>query len=681
MAVGRVAELPAETVILVTAKSVDDAVRRAARLAGRPAREARAEVIDPGRRLFARWLLRPMVVRVSFPAAAPRAPVPEEPGEPGAGDGRPGGSGGGAEAAADVRPTLARVRKGRLEILPGSSRRPAILRPLPGVILRVNGEAVNGPVAVTAADRVEVEVPNTAARPGSRGGGGEAVARPLHITISSDGMWAELALPTRPVAVLGDAGPAPMLELRPITVLRPPAGLTLEDVLAALRQRGVVHGIDRDVLRRVLEEGAPGPVVVARGTPAVHGRDGQFRPVVPVDPAARQARQAGRQGAARGDPRLGGAWPSVPEGALLGHITPPSPGRPGRDVRGREIAPRPGRPARVTCGPGALRVPAPGGEEEVRATRAGRPVFQRVGRNAWRVDVVPLLVHEGDVDAQTGPVRFHGDIVVTGNVREGMKVVASGRIHVHGYVENGYLQADGDIRVDGGVIQSRVVAGARIWLYGELKTALPPLQAGVDRLIAAMRVVEHAASFRRQDMTRFGPGRLVRLLLEMKFGSVSEQARVVHELLRRYEGELDHDVERLRRPVEALASGRPGDDFDVHALADGLRAAGELLEWFEGSGGAKAVVAHAHNAVVLSAGQVVVGSEGTYHARVAARDRVVVQGPVVGGTVEADRSITVVEAGSPALPATVLAVGEAGTIRAGRAHENVWVRVGGQQRR
>nr|WP_318751575.1 FapA family protein [Thermaerobacter composti] len=489
-------------------------------------------------------------------------------------------------------------------------------------------------------------------------------------------MCAELVVSLQRFTTLRETPPGPVIDLEPETVLRPPPGLTVDELFAALRSEGVVYGVDRNALEQIVREGTRVPRIVARGTPPEHGRDGRFRPVVPVE--SRRTRDTGVE---RQDPRDRYQVVSVREGTTVGYIEPPTNGRPGRDVRGRELAPRAGRPVRVICGDGVIRNPTPDGQEELRAIRSGRPVFQRVGRNTWRVDVVPLLVQEGDVNVETGHIRFKGDVVVTGNVREGMKVVATGRVHVHGYADRAYLQADGDIRVDGGVVQSRVVAGARVWLYNDLRAVLSPLRKGVAKILEAMRVVERAASFQREDIARFGPGRLVRLLIEMKFGDVPDKARAVHGRLVEYEGELDPEIEKLRRPIEALATGLIGDRFDIKGLYKALEEAEEFLGWFDQAAAGKAVIGYAHNATVYSGGLVIVGAEGTYHARIVARDRVVVQGAVVGGSVEAVRSVTVLEAGSPALPSTVLAVGPGGTIQAGYAYENVWLSIGGVQRR
>ena len=250
-----------------------------------------------------------------------------------------------------------------------------------------------------------------------------------------------------------------------------------------------------------------------------------------------------------------------------------------------------------------------------------------------------------------------------------------------GYVENGYLQADGDIRVDGGVIRSQLLAGARVWVYGKLQAALPTLHEGVTRLIAAMQALRNAASSRRRDISRVGSGRLVQLLLEKKFGRIREEARAVHDMLQAYEGPLDASVERLRKPLEWLASGRIDDGFEVKSLEEDLREALQFLADFEVPGTAKAVVAYAHHAVLLSGGKITVGPDGTYHTRVVARDRVLIQGAAVGGTVEASQSIYVTEAGSPAMPTTTLVVSNGGTIRVNHAHENVWVQVGSHKRR
>lgn len=682
---------PAELVVEVAARNAVEAVAQAVERAGYPPHQVaprRVEVVCPGRRWW-RWWIRPMVLRVTLrvePPAGAREAIQTSP--PRASRASRAVSTSQIAARPAAAPTLARVRYGRVEILPGSPDEPAIIVPGPGTWLRVNGELAEGAVAVTAADHLEAGVAEMPPSDDHQGGDGsgtapeqaalEAAAEPPgedavapypRILVSPDGLRAEVIAPPVRVRVLKDQGPARVLRLEAAILQRPPAGLTVASLTAALARAGVTEGIDQDVLARIAAEGAPVPVVVARGVPPQNGRDGRFVPRLEAPlPPKREARGRRR------------TVVSVSEGSLVGYVIPPEPGRPGRSVDGRKLPAKDGQPARVTCGPGVARIAAQGGREEFRALRRGRPVIQRVGRRTWYVDVVPVLVHDGDLTAATGSLRFDGDVIVTGSVTEGASVVAGGHIHVYGDVDHGLLEAAGDVTVDGAVIQARVVAGARARLYGRLRECLAPLAEGCQRILAAMRLVEGVASFQNRDITRFGPGRLVRLLLEMKFRDVRDQARAVHRQLAEHHGPVDPPVEALRKPLAELA-GAVGDGFDLPGLLAVLAEAARFLEGFDTPAPATATAVYVHNGVLEATGAVRVGARGAYHARLAAGGRVSVQGAVVGGTVEAGRAVHVLEAGSPALPTTLLAVGEGGVIRVGYAHENVWLRVGYRQRR
>ena len=63
------------------------------------------------------------------------------------------------------------------------------------------------------------------------------------------------------------------------------------------------------------------------------------------------------------------------------------------------------------------------------ATIPGRPVLEK-----GVVSVAPVLTIPGDVDADTGNIRFDGDVIIRGSVREGLKVVAGRDIIIGGVV-------------------------------------------------------------------------------------------------------------------------------------------------------------------------------------------------------------------------------------------------------
>lgn len=571
-------------------------------------------------------------------------------------------------------PVLAAVENGILRLLPGSPSRPALLRPGPGVLLKVNGEPVQRAAAVTAKDQVEVEVVVDDLEDG--------VGRPpFSLSVAEDRSQAVLRLHPVRRRILRDVPPSRVVTLEVEERSELPPDVTVQAIVEALAGAGVVAGIDEEAVRVALMCCEPEPVVVARARPPVPGRNGRVE-VLPTVTPARPGRSAGQSGYAdRVDYWEHRLIPTVEAGDVFAVVLPPTAGVPGWDVTGQDLAAPAGRPAEVTCGDGVIRRPRPDGSEELVAALGGRPRVQRLADCAWRVDVVPVLVHRGDVDLASGNIRFRGDVVVLGHVLERARVVALGDVRVEGNVDGAVIQADGDVAIQGAAFRSRVVAGARGAVYRDLLVPLSDFVEAMQQLVQAMAIVRRAASFRMEDLKRVGPWRLVRLLVEFKFPRLPKLASRVRDVLEAYDAELDAPVERLRRPVGDLAEFRIGDRFDAEALAAWATEALRFLKAYRHWAGGSVSVGYAHFSLVRAGDCVHVGTRGTYHSRIRAGKDVRVQGPVVGGAVEAETRVVVLEAGAPAGPLTVLAVGPQGSIRAGRAHPNVWLRAGPRSRR
>jgi hypothetical protein len=130
------------------------------------------------------------------------------------------------------------------------------------------------------------------------------------------------------------------------------------------------------------------------------------------------------------------------------------------------------------------------------ATAGGLP--SRLGE---RVAVMPIYSVQGDVDFTTGNLDFEGNIMVTGGVRPGFRLRASGGIQIGGTVEAAHVEAGGDVTVNsgivghgkaviraGGAITARFVEAAELHAGGQILVASELRQTTAvseDRIIVA----------------------------------------------------------------------------------------------------------------------------------------------------------------------------------------------------
>lgn len=94
-----------------------------------------------------------------------------------------------------------------------------------------------------------------------------------------------------------------------------------------------------------------------------------------------------------------------------------------------------------------------------------------------RVNIFPVHELFGDVDLSTGNIEFNGDVIVHGNVLEGMSIKAAGTITIDKIVESSYIDGKKGVILRGGVlgkngskIRSKGNITAQFFEYADVKT-------------------------------------------------------------------------------------------------------------------------------------------------------------------------------------------------------------------
>jgi uncharacterized protein (DUF342 family) len=237
--------------------------------------------------------------------------------------------------------------------------------------------------------------------------------------------------------------------------LIPPQGgkpASIEDVIRALAEAGVVFGVDQEALRQACELGSTSPIAVACGKIPQDGIDSSFEELVPQ--TMDRAPKVDEMGFI--DYREHGSITLVQAGAPLMRRTPATMGFEGLTIRGQVLPPRPGRDE-----PFSSELPGAQVDDKdanlLTAAITGQPVRVRCG-----VSVEPVL-RVAEVNLATGNIYFDGTVQVEGEVNQGMKIQAGGDILVGGTVDGALLEAGGNIQVSGGVI-----ANARLRAKGSV---------------------------------------------------------------------------------------------------------------------------------------------------------------------------------------------------------------------
>ena len=247
---------------------------------------------------------------------------------------------------------------------------------------------------------------------------------------------------------------------------------SVEELQGILEKNGIVCGI----IEKALEELAKGKqnyeeTLVATGTAAKDGRDGFFeyhfnpnpetKPIILSDGSV--------------DYNVLGKIELVTKGQLLVTYHSEMPAVTGRDVMGNTIDAYEGK------GLPPLQCKRCEYDETDCKYYAGTEGNVTIEGNL--LTVTPIYVVEGNLDAATGDLDFHGDVLIQGNVFAGVTVKTTGNITVNGHVETANLFAGKDVILKngmqgsgngviraGGNVMARFIEQAQVFAGNEINT-------------------------------------------------------------------------------------------------------------------------------------------------------------------------------------------------------------------
>lgn len=305
-----------------------------------------------------------------------------------------------------------------------------------------------------------------------------------------------------------------------LTLIPPYGGapVSLLQIQLALQEKGVVSGILKNEIEAVLKEGYAAEHIIAKGLPPVRGIDARFQSLIPK--IRERKPQVDERGIA--NYRDLGQLIFVRPGDPLMCRTPPTVGKKGRDITGKILVPEPGQDTPFASGLQGVELDSdaeldPDNNSLLLAAITGQPKLVPNGV------VVEPTIDLPQVDLSTGNMHFDGTINIKGDVKDGMKIHASGDVFVGGTVEAAEIEADGNIVIKGGVIGHSEHSGdpneiptfnARIISKGSISAHFAEnvcMEAGVDIIIEEFSMHNHLTALNRVLVGKSGgkKGRII----------------------------------------------------------------------------------------------------------------------------------------------------------------------------
>ncbi|HOV78478.1 MAG TPA: FapA family protein [Bacillota bacterium] len=552
------------------------------------------------------------------------------------------------------------IRDGRVFVRNpvGGGRAPTI-KPCAEVDLFINGVKAEGKTSVSESDEIVLE-PRCKEDPGF-----------YRIKVAAGGLSAELELKMAVVEryAVRDAEPATDLYIEAVQQVEEKCPFGMAEIMQELAKRNITYGINHDRIQSIIENPENGIHLIAEGEPAGETVDDRIELTFSTELQEQKVSAESK----KVNFRDVGEIPSVEPGAVLAVKHFGVQGNPGKKVTGEAIPPAKLQIIELTGGKG-VEISPDGGKAVARV--AGRPVVKKLG-SRYVIDVEPVLQKKGDVDISSGNIRFKGDVVVQGNVCEGMTVQAAGKINILGMIFEARIGAQGDITAMQNITGSSIVAGGNNSFFKAFYKILDDLCSDFTEIVKLMPGLES-----HPKLKGVKAGQLIQLIVDKKFGRVPG---LIGELLKMSEQNafiLPREIILFTEKIESKLSGinllKLESVEELNRILSEVREVQRIINSMAQTR-ANITFGYSVNSKIEASGDIKVEGRGCINTSLQAGGNVSIKGVFRGGEIVARGDVFLNEAGSEMGAKTFIKTEDGKKIFIKKAYPGVQIQVGNRR--
>lgn len=549
------------------------------------------------------------------------------------------------------------IQKGRIIIKnPKEGGKPAVISTGGDITVIVDGENVRGGTTVYEGSNIETVFKEVVAK------------RKMNLSTSPDKMEAYISILYSPSTIykLKDAEPKNSLKLE-IEVkeeIMPPK-FTESEIKDELRNQNIKYGILKMTLIKCVKADETNALLIASGKKTIDAIDDcldiKYKDAVgELDKVYDNAEMI--------DYKAIGAVKGIEKGQVLAVLTPGKTGEDGIDITGKIIRVKTSKKIVLGAGEGC----AMANEFTVVATSEGRPSNR--GNTFF---VYKIYEINGDVELKTGNIKFVGDIVISGSVREGMKVESGNCILIKNNVAEAEITANGDIVIKGNVIHSNVAAGKEDVLTLEYLSDLKNMKNDLSKLISSITQLKEMNLLDRNT----SDGELVKILLETKFKKIPLNAIKISERILQQADTEDELLFIIKNRILNLGPLNIGNYEELNDAITIIDNKISLLE-MDLTLPVDVLLDYCQDSIIKSSGNIIFSGKGQYVSQIEASDSVIFKkdkSVARGGIIKARKEIKCKIVGGLGGVATRLIVENYGHIWAEVAYPNTRFIIGAKE--
>lgn len=507
----------------------------------------------------------------------------------------------------------------------------------------VNNVKIDGKTYIKDDDRVEIRPVN------------ENELRNYEINISPDKMKAYIRVMYKPLKIyrVMDAEECELLTVNSELVSeRYPEKFKSDEVESKISELKIKYGIDWGNVKKSLDGGeytiANG---LERGIPVDDNIIYYFQTDIEKKPVEIDGRV---------DYYNMGNVQYVDKDFLLAQRVDGCDGTPGCDVFGNVLSPIKRHIKKLLRGPGVELLDS--GTKAI-STAEGMPCIINN-----RICVYPVLNINNDVDIKTGNIVFDGDIKVTGNIKEGLKVNCGRNASIFGNVTEAEVSSGGNIKIERNIISSVIKAGVKQLNDENAVNYFKEYQAFIKSLLDIYTRIESTGRVPQNVKA----GKVFKLLLDSKFSTCKSKIEEANEFINANQNNETRDFWKKLYSMYILIK-----NSSINKKEPLLKIYDDITDYIDNYSAitfsADITAAYCQNSKLQSTNDIIITGKGCYNTILTAKRNVIFKGlPGImrGGSITTEGSIKVGEAGSPAGVFTMLKTKGYGVIEAEIAYQN-----------